>query len=258
MHQFGWLKSLRSVLAAGRVSSLGRTPGRLRGSQRTARRLATLESLEQRLVMSASAGDNRYFGAIATSGQINTYTFTLAAPTPVWFDSLTSSNRLTWSVSGPLGSSDTRTFDSGDAYLGLEPAGTYTVTVAGKGDSTGSFAFRVLDMSATATSLTPGTATTSALSPSNSANLYKFSGTAGSTIFLDNTAFTTTDPGGVSGNWTLVDPFGAVVFSDTMKTDSGRLTLASTGNYTLVVAGDIAATGTASDSFNVRPVADTT
>ena len=42
-------------------------------------------------------------GTIATAGQIDKYSFTLANPTNVLFDSLTNASNLTWSLTGPRG-----------------------------------------------------------------------------------------------------------------------------------------------------------
>jgi hypothetical protein len=41
-------------------------------------------------------------GAISTAGQQNNYVFTITNPTNVYFDSLTNSGSLTWSLTNPL------------------------------------------------------------------------------------------------------------------------------------------------------------
>ncbi|MHC5537674.1 hypothetical protein ACYOEI_05520, partial [Singulisphaera rosea] len=197
-------------------------------------------------------------GSIASQGQQKNYTFTLASPAQIWFDSRTSDGNLYWSMSGPQGNVYGGTpFSYDDRNVGILPAGTYTLTVAANGDYTGSFAFNLLS-SAGATSITTGSAVTATLNPANSTNLYKFSGTAGSTIFLDSTGFTTTDPNGYGGSWTLYDAYGTQVYGNYFGYDSGRITLPTTGTYTLAVQGYIYANGTTTDNFVVRSVTDAT
>ena len=128
-------------------------------------------------------------GSIDNLGQNDTYTFTLAAATRLWFDSQTNDSNLNWRLAGPTGSLFSPTaFDSDDHNLGLLQPGTYTLTVAASGDQTGAYAFQLLDFAA-ATTLTPGTPVSGTLDPSNSTNLYQFSGTVGSTFYFDNTSF---------------------------------------------------------------------
>ncbi|MHC5540868.1 beta strand repeat-containing protein, partial [Singulisphaera rosea] len=195
-------------------------------------------------------------GNVASPAQNNNYTFTLAAPTRLWFDSRTNDGSLSWYLSGPQGTVlGGGAFSYDDQSLGLLPAGSYTLTVPGGGDYTGGYTFNLLNL-ATATAITPGTSVSGTLNPANSTNLYQFSGTAGSTIFLQNTAFSTTDPSGFGGVWSLLDPFGYQVFNSSIGNDSGRITLGATGTYTLVLQGAVKATGTESYTFNVIPVTD--
>ncbi|MHC5542643.1 hypothetical protein ACYOEI_30830, partial [Singulisphaera rosea] len=154
MKPIDWFKGLSSAPKIGRSPS--RRPARRR--RKSWQSPANWEALEGRIVLSAPAGDNRFFGAIAAPGQVDTFQFTLASPTNVWFDNLPSASDLTWSLSGPQGVVTTPAyFYMEDRSLGLLPAGAYTVTVAGVGETTGSFAFRMLEMSVASTAITPGT-----------------------------------------------------------------------------------------------------
>ncbi|MHC5539306.1 beta strand repeat-containing protein, partial [Singulisphaera rosea] len=196
-------------------------------------------------------------GSIASQGQQANYTFTLASPTQLWFDTQTADDSLLWSLAGPQGNVDSGfSFGSEDQDISLLQAGTYTLTVAGNGDYTGSFTFNLLGFAA-ATAATPGSSVVATLNPANSAKLYSFSGTAGSTLFLDNTAFTT-GSNLYTGNWHLYDAFGTQVYSGNIANDSGRLALPTTGTYTLVIAGDLNANGVTTDTFVVRTVSDAT
>ena len=105
----------------------------------------------------------RVDGEIAHAGQVDRFTFTLTEPTRVVFDSLVSSE-LTWAMSGPLGTVNSRrNFRNADGVeLGTTNpvmnlvAGDYTVAVDPAGDTTGSYAFRVLNL-ASAEAIAPGT-----------------------------------------------------------------------------------------------------
>ena len=141
---------------------------------------AEVQSLEVRVLLSASPGDERFFGAISSPSQINTHNFTLASPSNVWFDSQTNDANLNWIVTGPRGivptpsvGSSVTPFHYDDQSLGWLQAGTYEVKVSGLGDHTGAYAFRVLDMaSAAVTTISLGTSVTATLSPANSTRLY--------------------------------------------------------------------------------------
>ena len=210
---------------------------------------------------------------ISQAGQINNYTFTLPAPTPVWFDSLTDDTKFAWSIAGPNGAialtnigTTWAPFANDDKNLGVLPAGQYTVSVSATAsvyhalteqDTTGPYAFRLLS-SLAATPLTLGATRSSTLNPANSMQLYQFSGTAGEELYFGNTGFSTQDtsPAAGSATWTLLDPFNRQVFSTALQTDGGRIQLGSTGTYTLVVAGAVADTATTNYSFNVHQTND--
>ena len=94
-------------------------------------------------------------GAISQTGQQNLYTFTLANASQLYFDSLTNDSTFNWTLTGPRGTEiNARSFQSSDAdslSLSNPPAlnliaGSYTLAVAGIGDRTGSYGFRLLDL----------------------------------------------------------------------------------------------------------------
>ena len=92
-------------------------------------------------------------GTLAVAGQQDRYTFSLASASLLYFDALTNDN-FAWSLSGPVGTAvSNRAFInsngfsiSGDPVLAL-PAGSYTLTVSGSGQTTGAYSFRLLDLS---------------------------------------------------------------------------------------------------------------
>src|SRR6516165_3014790 len=84
--------------------------------------------------------------AITQAGQQNSYAFSVANPSKLYFDSLTNDDNLYWYLTGPGGtevssrnfqSSDGYNFGNSDPVLNLI-AGNYTLTVWAVGDHTGS------------------------------------------------------------------------------------------------------------------------
>ena len=109
-----------------------------------------------------------------------------------------------------------------------------------------------------ATTLTLDATVSGTLDPAASTTLYQFSGTAGSTILFDAFTDSNSNPDSVVDNVTLLDQYGNSLYTGNLNTSSGRLTLPSTGPYTLVVQGSLFNTGTTSYSFDVQPVNDVT
>ena len=116
-------------------------------------------------------------GAVTQTGQQNIYTFTLANASQLYFDSLTNDSNFTWTLTGPRGtevnarsfqSSDAGNFGSSNPVLNLI-AGSYTLAVAGTADGTGSYSFRLSDLS-TAGMVTPGTPISGTLNPGAATN----------------------------------------------------------------------------------------
>ena len=192
--------------------------------------------------------------SLAAPGELDHYTFNLAANALLYFDSLTNNSALQWSLSGPSGAAvNNSSFASSDGIFGPNnpalalPAGNCTLTVSATGQTTGAYAFRLSNLSA-ATSLTPGTPVSGTLNPANSTNLYQFPANAG-----DQFAFMRLGGSGApDAAWKLIDPYGNVLFNAGLHTNEGPLTLAATGSYYLLVEGGITDTGTGTYSFNVQ------
>src|SRR5262249_36417943 len=152
------------------------------------------------------------------AGAMDHYTFTLGSKAQLYFDVLgPNSNDLVWTLIGPAGAAVTaKGFAFSDAYgvgtvrnpvVGLVP-GDYQLTVAGVGNATGTYAFRLLDL-ASAPPLTPGTPVVGTLNPANSTNLYRFPGSAGDSFYFHVPA---QDAGMRNAFWRLIDPYGNLVF----------------------------------------------
>ena len=81
------------------------------------------------------------------------------------------------------------------------PAGDYSFTVDADGRSTGSYAFRLIDM-ATAQPMVYDSAVSGDLRPGDTAQLYQFNATAGDTLY-----FQSLGASGFNPAWRLIDPF---------------------------------------------------
>src|SRR5439155_4256584 len=170
------------------------------------------------------------------------YTFTLGGASRLYFDSLTNSTSLTWTLAGPTGAVvSNRTLGASDGFVLTSPllslaAGDYTLTVDGTGDATGAYSFRLSDLAAAAV-LTPGTAVSGTLSPANETDVYRFDAAAGDHFHFNMQART----GAGNPLWRLLDPLGAETFNtpftNVTTSDVDTLTLGQTGTYTLLVEG---------------------
>ena len=132
------------------------------------------------------------------------------------------------------------------------PAGAYTLTVSASGQTTGAYSFRLLDLSQ-ATALTPGTPVSGTFSPRQRHRRLPLQRHR-RRLRLLRPALRAIG----SDYWRLIDPYGNLLFGTALSTDGGRLTLAATGTYTVLVEGGVADTTAASYSFNVVPVSDST
>jgi hypothetical protein len=209
---------------------------------------------------------NQVNGAITQAGQQNLYTFNLASPSQLYFDSLTNDSSLSWTLTGPRGIEvNSRNFVYSDGYYantnqqGYLPvlnliAGNYTLAVSGTFGHTASYSFRLSDM-ASATQITPGTLVSGTLSPGNSTNLYKFNANAGDPFYFDEQSLS----GSTTSNyWRLIDPYGRQVWFQYPFADVPKQALAFTGTYTLLVEGDVANNSPVNYRFNVDFVPLTT
>src|SRR5581483_879495 len=102
--------------------------------------------------LAQSTATNLVMGAISFPGQRDNYAFNLATSSRFYFDSLTNSSTLTWSLTGPEGAVVTdQAFSGSDAQSVNNPtvtlpAGAYTLTVRSGGGTTGGYGFRLVNL----------------------------------------------------------------------------------------------------------------
>lgn len=182
------------------------------------------------------------------------YVFTLAAPARVLFDTQVSSPNMNWTLQGPPGTIvDSRALNSSDwssqyAPLSL-PAGSYQLTL--KGTANNSYQFSMLDV-ASATPITPGDMISGTLNPATAIVLYQFSISAPGEVFYDHL----TSSGAPNAFVRLIDPYGNILFNNSLTTDKGPLMISTPGTYLLVVDGYLNDAGSGSYSFKVHNILD--
>ena len=217
------------------------------------------ETLEPRVLLSADL--NPIQGAIDVPGQVERYSFTLAQEKQILFDSETNSSSLHWSLTGPQGDVVTnRAFNSSDPVDNSSTApldlvsGTYTLSVQGVADATGTYQFRLLDL-ANATPIIPGTPVSDTLNPGNETNLYHFSANAGDQFYFQKQSLTGATS---STEWRLLDAYDHTIFANSLASDVNTTAMPSTGTYTLLIEGGVGNTAPINYGFNVQPVTNTT
>ena len=213
---------------------------------------SVVDAAPQALVLGSTVASS-----IATPGQSDRYAFTLAAPSRLYFDALTTSNGIYWTLTGPAGVAvSNHPFANDSIYNSSAPslnliAGDYELTIDGVGETTGGYSFRLLDLAASP-ALVPGTPVIGSLNPAPEADLFKLTVSAG-----DRFTFTTASPDPMNAYWALLDPLGRIVLDnyigDTVTTEP----LAMSGDYTLIFYGNTSDTGIVDYSLNVAFLGNT-
>jgi hypothetical protein len=195
-------------------------------------------------------------GAITEPGQVQSYSFSLAANATVSFDSVSNRNNVYWTLNGPSGVvANNVGMNSGGWFIYSLPAGNYTVAVTAAGGATNSFDFRLLRF-ADATPLSLDVPENGTLSPPTITTAYRFDAVSGQAVYFGANSQSGFTYYGVPF-WTLVAPSGTQVFDRTFG-DYGAVTLNETGTYTLLVGGYISEpSASGSFTFTVSGITNT-
>ena len=189
----------------------------------------------------------------------NSYKFTLNSASRLWFDSQTNDNSLTWNVTDLQGNviNPGNDFGSDDKAIGVVPAGSYLLRVSGPAGEKLLFQSpELLHGDSAGRRAQPSVVRLQSSRLDHALSIHV--GTPGSRMLFDSLTDTNSDAGYGLDNVTLLDQYGNSLYTGNLNTSSGRLTLPSTGPYTLVVQGSLFNTGTTSYSFDVQPVNDVT
>jgi hypothetical protein len=155
LHRFGLGASRLLPEAATRFGAVLRRPSRARNRKQellgsVSRRLF-FETLEPRLLLSADLVPIQ--GSIAVPGEVDHHSFTLTNNAHVVLDSQTS-GQLDWTLDGPRGSvlssQPAGSSDASSKSTSLDlVSGTYTLSIAGVGNATGTYQFQLHDLADT-------------------------------------------------------------------------------------------------------------
>ncbi|MEZ6048635.1 MAG: hypothetical protein R3C11_24270 [Planctomycetaceae bacterium] len=204
--------------------------------------LGTAASNTQALTLGTTASSS-----LSSAGEQEHYTFTLGAAALLYLDSITAATNLNWSLTGPNGNViESQAFNGGNQVLSLA-GGSYTLTVDGTGEATGSYSFLLDTLSNLASTITPDTAKSGTLDPAGESHVYQFSVTAGDKYSFDSQSWS----GSSAARWKLVDPYGNILFDELLSADVGTMHFHEGGTYSLVLEGDEADSGTPGYTFNV-------
>ena len=190
-------------------------------------------------------------GTITNPGDEATYTFTGSPGQRVYFNSLGLPSDVFAQLTDPYGNQVFYNASSNAGPYTLAYQGTYSLTVYSYYTTrgTGNYAFSLDDISA-ATPITltsgKGTPVPGTLATGLSANLYQFSGTAGQSLYFEGM----TDSPAEGALVTLYNRSNGTVTSFHTENDD-QVTLPTTGNYLLAVAGTNATNTSVSYSFEV-------
>src|SRR5262245_57040677 len=148
-----------------------------------------------------------YSGTINLPGQTHIFTFTGTPGQRLYLDSQEMDNlSINVNLFSPTGAnlySRNDDYDSGPLVL-TEP-GTYTFVLDAYSATTGTYQFRLFDLSAVPP-MTLGTTVSSQLSPPLACNIYQFNGVRGQRIKLQTVAYSSTQV-----QWQLVSPANVIL-----------------------------------------------
>ena len=198
---------------------------------------------------------NTNSGTISLPSQVDRFTFFGTAGQRVYLDTFDlDAEDISITVSSPSGRtvwSMNHSTDAGPTYL--VESGTYTISVDGGGDTTGDYSFRIIDLS-TATAIGYGTVIAGQLSPQSATAAYRFSGTNGQRVNLENIAASA-----ANANWRLVSPAGQNLLGPANISGTlGEAVLPATGTYLVLVEGFSENIGSLDFQFRVSLVSNPT
>jgi YD repeat-containing protein len=182
---------------------------------------------------SQSEFSDQISGQITHPGDQDIYTFRGTPGQTFFYEGTTTSFiDISATLTAPSGASVfniNASFNSGTVIL--EESGTYQLTIAGSGGTTGSFGFKLFTPTLTTNPLPFGTTVSAMIANPGDEVEYTFTGTAGERIF-----YNPIQSSGISGPAQLFDPYGNAVFDYNWTKPEGPLVLTRSGTYTLLLS----------------------
>jgi hypothetical protein len=216
------------------------------------------EALEARVLLDGDSGAGilTLAGSIDAPGEQDHYQFSVDEPIRVVLDSLSNRSDLTWRLDGPGGLVARRSFSATESPNTAPPAydlapGSYRLSVDGTQDALGAYALRVID-AASASAMAPDTPVSGVLEVGNQSALYRFRASAGDSYFFKAAA-----PASGALSARLLDPFGRQEGNSfDARQDRQRFTVERSGEYLLLLEGDIANQAALAYGFTLQQVVD--
>lgn len=171
-------------------------------------------------------------GSIANPGDKAVYTFTANAGQRIFYDSMEGNfDPISVSLLNPAGAVVllNQNSDSDGGPYTLTDTGTYSIVIDGNGATTGSYSFRVENLSARPV-FPFDTPVQKTLNPGYSVDWYSIDGTAGQTLYFDGLG------SNAGGSWYLFGPGNENLGSAGIGGDF-EITLPRDGSYLVAVAG---------------------
>ncbi len=199
-------------------------------------------------------------GRIETPAANDFYTFTLAEPLELYFSALGEETRAKWSLTAPSGQllfEDMRLWQGNHPGAFTLEAGTYSLTVAGEGDSVGTYQFAVWIIPPPQTFDVPlGTVVSDGIPQPGMGRIESPGARDIYTLALTEPASVTFSALGEDGRsaWSLAASDGTFLFSDQrlwQGNHPGTFAL-EPGTYTITVRGDLGDSGTY--RFSITPL----
>ncbi|MBX9253632.1 tandem-95 repeat protein [Desmonostoc muscorum CCALA 125] len=171
---------------------------------------------------------------ISEKGERDVYTFTGTKGQRLFLDTLAQTTNTRATLTSPSGINvinDRPMYNDTwyDPVILLED-GVYNLTIDGYEESTDSYGFRLVDVTA-APSLTAETLTTGTINPGNAIQFYQFTGNTGDRVYFDSQA---TVP---NTNWHLYSPDNRELYETGLSSDF-EYVLAGSGTYYLMLRGE--------------------
>ncbi|WP_414529920.1 putative Ig domain-containing protein, partial [Nodularia chucula] len=172
--------------------------------------------------------------SISNKGEVDTYKFTGTIGQKLYFDYVVAPANERLKFYSPTGVLlNERFLNSGDFLPEtLKENGTYRIEISGDNGTIGAYGFTLSDRnSVSIPAITLGTVITDTVNGNNT-NLYRINGTQGQILNFDLAATSWT-----GANWVLYDPTGVAIASPSASTPDFKVTLPSTGLFTLAING---------------------
>jgi len=243
-HGGSLIRAFRSLVSASRLRRTRRSKIR-----RTIQ--LQIEGLEERSMLAAVAFGQTINETIGTAGDRDLFDFSVASPTKIYVDSLSTYSNVAWTLRDANGLLiNNYSMQLASPVIDIA-TGSYSIDFTAGNDSIGAYSFRLLNLAST-TTITPGVAVNNTLNPSSETDVYSMTVNAGDSFTFDTSTGTP-----LNASWRLIDPLNRDVFNTPLSNDVTNVSFALPGTYRLLVEGYFNDPGTVDYGFTVNFLGNT-